>query len=209
MNAARGPGAQQQRVRAFVDLREFRRGLDAAVGGTCELDWEQLAPWLATGAVATATGLPVSDLRSVGALVYLPATRDAADAHSRRWTSLTPVSVPGVTVVPDKGAAARESMCAGCGSRGASCGRRGLGATGGEGGLVMRSDLLRLSREDVFDWAVLVSSDRRLVPVVEFLVAKGRSVVHAGFRPHGRQLAAACAASVDLGVHLGRFLRAC
>ena len=49
--------------------------------------------------------------------------------------------------------------------------------------VAIATDMIKLAWEDVYDWAVLVSSDRDFVPAVEFLNAKGRKVLHAGFPP--------------------------
>lgn len=208
MVSASIPGARQQRVYAFFDLREIRRGLEDAVDGAYELDWDHLVPWLATEAVAATVGLPVADLRPVGASVYVPAG-GAAGAGALRWASLMPIDAPGITVVLEQDAGVRQQYCGGCNLRTGTCGGCGLGRVGGgEGGLAVRSDLLRWSRDDAFDWAVLVSADTRLVPVVDFLATRGRRVVHAGFPPRGARLAAACSGAVDLGAYLERLLRA-
>jgi uncharacterized LabA/DUF88 family protein len=58
--------------------------------------------------------------------------------------------------------------------------------------------MIRLAWEEAYDLAVLATSDRDLVPAVEFLSLKGRKVVHAGFPPLGSDLARACWASFDV-----------
>ena len=68
-------------------------------------------------------------------------------------------------------------------------------------------DMIKLAREDAWDWAVLVSSDRDFIPAVEFLNGKGRKVLHAGFPPRGSQLAAKCWGSLDLRPHLSALER--
>jgi len=57
-------------------------------------------------------------------------------------------------------------------------------------------------RGRTYDRAVLVSSDRDFIPAVEFLNAKGRKVLHAGFPPRGSDLAAKCRGSLDLRPYL-------
>jgi len=54
---------------------------------------------------------------------------------------------------------------------------------------------------------MLVSSDRDFIPAVEFLNAKGRKVLHAGFPPRGSQLATKCWGSLDLRPHLKKLER--
>jgi len=116
-----------------------------------------------------------------------------------------------VSVVLTEVAGGSASLCDGCGACDSSSGRCGSGAsvTAEEAvAAAIRADLLGLSREGALDWAVVVSSDRRLAPVVELLAARRCRVVHAGFPPRGRELAAACWASVDLRSHLRRLGRA-
>ena len=71
----------------------------------------------------------------------------------------------------------------------------------------MRADLLRTSREGEFDWAVVVSSDPRLAAVAKLIARRGHRVVHVGFPPRGRELAAACSAAVDVRSYLERLGR--
>ena len=73
--------------------------------------------------------------------------------------------------------------------------------------VAIATDMIKLAWEDAYDWAVLVSSDRDFIPAVEFLNAKGRKVLHAGFPPRGSHLATRCWGSLDLRPHLGRLER--
>ena len=63
---------------------------------------------------------------------------------------------------------------------------------------LIATDMIRLAWEDGYDLAVLVSSDGDLVPAVEFLNQKARTVVQAGFPPRGVDLATSCWASFDV-----------
>jgi len=60
------------------------------------------------------------------------------------------------------------------------------------------TDMISLAWEDAWDIAILVSSDRDFIPVVEFLIAKGRRVINAYFPPKGIHLARTCWSSIDL-----------
>ena len=72
---------------------------------------------------------------------------------------------------------------------------------------LIATDMIRLAWEDAFDLAVLATSDRDLIPAVEFLALKGRKVVHAGFPPVGSDLAKACWASFDVLTLVGSIRR--
>ena len=41
--------------------------------------------------------------------------------------------------------------------------------------MAIATDMIKLAWEDPCDWAVLVSSDRDIIPAVEFLGGKGRN----------------------------------
>jgi uncharacterized LabA/DUF88 family protein len=69
------------------------------------------------------------------------------------------------------------------------------------------TDMIRLAWENAYDIAVLVSSDRDLIPGVKFLDAKGKKVIHAGFPPIGSDLAQACWASFNIGNHKKEVIR--
>jgi hypothetical protein len=64
----------------------------------------------------------------------------------------------------------------------------------------MAGDLLELDREDAFDWAVVVSTDLLLMPVVRYLQSHGRKIVHGCFPPVAMDLTRECWASIDLRV---------
>jgi len=63
----------------------------------------------------------------------------------------------------------------------------------------MCGDLLELAREDGYDWAVIVTTDLLLIPVVRYLQAHGRKIVHGCFPPIAMDLTDECWASIDLG----------
>ena len=52
------------------------------------------------------------------------------------------------------------------------------------------ADMIRLSWENAYDVAVLLSSDSDFIPAVEHLQRRGLKVVHAGFKNRGNALAA-------------------
>ena len=63
---------------------------------------------------------------------------------------------------------------------------------------LIATDMIRLAWEDAYDLAVLATSDRDLIPAVEFLNQKGAKIIHAGFPPKGSDLAKACWASFNV-----------
>lgn len=69
------------------------------------------------------------------------------------------------------------------------------------------TDMISLAWEGTYDVAVLVSADRDFVPVVQFLVAKGKRVIHAAFPPKAAALQQACWAQISLPTVCEEFRR--
>ncbi len=60
------------------------------------------------------------------------------------------------------------------------------------------TDMIKLAWIDNYDVAVLLSSDRDFVPVVEFLDSKGFKTVHGAFPPVASELTRACWGNIRL-----------
>ncbi len=60
------------------------------------------------------------------------------------------------------------------------------------------TDMIRLAWVDNYDTAVLLSSDKDFIPLVEFLETRGIKVLHAAFPPQGAHLSRACWDTIDL-----------
>ncbi len=84
-------------------------------------------------------------------------------------------------------------------------GTKGRGGRGRDNPIA--NDLLKLAREDGFDWAVVVSSDLGIIPVVRYLQAHGRKLIHGCFPPVAMDLTKECWASIDLSPDLGGLSR--
>jgi len=202
--------ARIQRVRVFIDFWNFQLSARDAVGKKFEPDWTKLPRWLATEAASAISGVPERELQFEGAAVYLSAAPGDAEAGLRGWANRFLDRVPGVTVVLKDRMKKQPPACQSCHKRVdvcCHCGER-LSLTEEKGvDVAIATDMIKLAWEDAYDWAVLVSSDRDFIPAVEFLNAKGRKVLHAGFPPRGSHLATRCWGSLDRRPHLGRLER--
>lgn len=199
-----------QRVRVFIDFWNFQLSANDAVGGKYAPDWMRLPRWLATEAASSITGVPQSQLQYEGASVYLSVAPGAADARLRDWAVKFLDRVPGVTLVLKERVRKAPPACQSCHLRVDTCCHCGatLSLSEEKGvDVAIATDMIKLAWEDAYDWGVLASSDRDFVPAVEFLNAKGRKVLHAGFPPRGSQLAAKCWGSLDLRRHLQALAR--
>lgn len=67
--------------------------------------------------------------------------------------------------------------------------------------------MISLAWIDNYEVAVLVSSDRDFIPVVEFLETRGIKVVHGAFPPAGAELTRKCWSSIAIPNIRDRFRR--
>ena len=58
--------------------------------------------------------------------------------------------------------------------------------------------MIKLAWVDNYDTAVLLSSDKDFIPLVEFLETRGIKVLHAAFPPKGAHLSRACWDTINL-----------
>ena len=63
------------------------------------------------------------------------------------------------------------------------------------------TDMLQQAWDNTYDSAVLMTSDRDFIPMVQFLQTRGKKVMHASFTRGGRELANACWKQIDLSRH--------
>jgi uncharacterized LabA/DUF88 family protein len=69
------------------------------------------------------------------------------------------------------------------------------------------TDIISLAWEKAWEVAILVSSDRDFIPLVELLADKGLRVINAYFPPKGAHLARTCWANIDFRPHLSNLSR--
>jgi uncharacterized LabA/DUF88 family protein len=194
------------RVRVFVDYWNFQLTLNdrderarGVAGVRFAVDWPRLGPWLAQRACATVN---VTDFSFDGVILY--ASHDSRTEEGKkfhRWATGWLARQPGVRVECRERKPKAAPKCPTCHKEIQDCPhcRQAIRATQEKGvDTLIATDMIRLAWEGVYDLAVLATSDRDLVPAVEFLNLKGQKVVHAGFPPLGADLARACWASFDV-----------
>ena len=82
-------------------------------------------------------------------------------------------------------------LCPSCGAD--PCGTEEQGVD-----IRIATDMIMLAWIDNYDTAVLLSSDKDFIPLVEVLETRGIKVLHAAFPPHGAHLSRACWDTIDL-----------
>ena len=193
------------RVRVFVDFWNFhismqQRGFYA---DSYSVDWRELGPCLARAAGHIVN--PDRPASYQGMNVY-GSYDDASprDVPLLNWMRNTVGKFPGVSTVMVPRQRRREGpKCPSCHQAVLFCPDPQCGADmrgTEEKGIDTRiaTDLISLAWDGNYEVAVLVSSDRDFVPVVEFLGKRGIKVVHGAFLPAAAELTQACWASINI-----------
>jgi len=159
--------------------------------------WDKLGPWLAEQAVAlVGAGSHTFD----GEIIYV-SYDPRTDAKFFNWVTTWLSRQPGIMVECRDRKPKAPPKCPSCHALIAKCPhcKQPIRATQEKGvDTLIATDMIRLAWEGAYDLAVLATSDRDLIPAVEFLNLKGRKVIHAGIPPKGADLARACWASFDV-----------
>ena len=188
------------RVLVFVDYSNFRPSMERYESGF-RIDLGPLGRCLAQAALETvdsAAYLVYQGIRLYGS--YDPSTQ--AGENQLKWYTNTASQFPGVypTAVPRQRKRSGP-VCPGC--RGVvqncpSCNSDMRGTE--EKGVDTRiaTDMISMAWDGNYDVAVLVSSDRDFVPVVQFLEKRVIKVVHGAFPPVASELSQACWARINI-----------
>lgn len=199
-----------QRVRVFVDFWNFQLLLNQTATPDYRLDWKKFPLWVANQAALLVLD-SAHTTRFEGAHVYISYDpRSPKDRALRDWATTTLDCFPGVQVTCKERKPKGPPICPSCHQEIAQCphcGERMIRTIEKGIDTAIVTDMIKLAWEEAWHIAVLVSSDRDFIPAVEFLAAKGRKIVNAGFPPKGADLARACWAHLDLRPHLAELQR--
>jgi uncharacterized LabA/DUF88 family protein len=193
------------RVMVFVDYWNFQLGLNdrhAKKAGVKEyrfrLDWVALGPHLAREASQLLGDGGHSYDGMYVYTSYAPGTEEGKKFQN--WVTSFLERQPGIKVDCRERRPKFAPKCPACHAVIETCPKcnERIKATVEKGvDTQIVTDMIRLAWEGAYDVAVLATLDADLVPAVEFLRAKGRKVVQAGFPPRGAALSRACYASLD------------
>ena len=199
----------EQRVRVFVDYQNFTLSLRRTETGFM-IDMQPLGVCLAQEAMGVVD--PNASALYQGMNVYSSYDPDTpAGSNHRNWFDNTLSRFPGVygTIVerqrkqegptcPSPSCHFLISSCPNCQGD-----MRGTEEKGVDTRIV--TDMISLAWVGNYDVAVLVSSDRDFIPVVEFLQTRGIKVVHGAFPPQARALTSKCWGNIDIPALRERF----
>ena len=183
------------RVRVFVDFWNFELSVREA-RPDFKIDWRALGPHLAREALLIIDETAHVDYQGMN--VY--GSYSDRDQELRRWSTRTLNTFPGVhvTMVPRR-RKHRGPTCPACHQVVSQCPRCNADMRGTkEKGIDTRiaTEMISLAWVANYDVAVLASSDRDFVPVVEFLGTRGIKVVHGAFPPQAAELTQKCWGSI-------------
>jgi uncharacterized LabA/DUF88 family protein len=197
--------ARGRRVRVFIDFWNIVLSIKHK-DPSMNIDWAKLPRWLAARG---ATEAGITDPSYEGAHVFA-SYNPATDASLHRWLTGWLNAQTGVQVTAKERRPRNAPKCPVCHDEVTTCPACGGSMAGTvEKGVdtAIAVAMIRLAWEDTFDVAVLATSDRDLIPAVEFLDLRGRKVVQAGFPPSGAELTRACWGGFDVGRSLEEFRR--
>jgi len=196
------------RIRAFIDYWNVQitfNEKESAISGTkdcrVKINWQCMGPMLAKAAAEKAG---IGNYSFDGVIIYASFNPKTEEGKSfNKWMTTWLNRQTGVQVNCLERQPKAPPMCPSCHKEITHCPHNGCGAKIArtiEKGVdtLISTDMIRLAWEDAYDIAVLASSDRDLVPAVQFLNSKGIKVIQAGFPPSGVHLATSCWGSFDI-----------
>lgn len=188
------------RVRVFVDFWNYTLSM-RHIDSQFRTDWAKIGPVLAQAAAERITSK--STVQYQGLNFY--GSYDESSAQDRslhRWATTVVDTFPGVSVsIVPRQRKRSPPQCPKCRVPVEECPSCGADMRGTEEkGVDIRiaTDMFKLSSVDNYDAAVLLSSDKDFIPMVEFLATRGIKVIHASFPPQGAHLSRACWDNIDL-----------
>ena len=185
-------------TRIFVDFWNFQLSINDHTNDQYRVDWTLVSPWL----MNEAEGLIGQSLSFEGTTIYISYNEHTqAGRNLKNFASNTLNSFPGISVNIVKRRPRNPPICSSCHQQIINCPhcneviKRTI-EKGVDTAIV--TDMFRLAWESSLDVAILVSSDRDFIPLVNTLASKGYKVINAHFPPQGMNLAKECWASIDI-----------
>ena len=184
------------RIRVFIDFWNFELSIKK-VRSDFRINWHSLDLHLSREALRVIDETAHVDYQGMN--VYGSYNIDH-DQKLHSWATRTLDTIPGVhvTMVPRRRRYTGPT-CPACHQVVSQCPKCNADMRGTEEKGVdtrIATGMISLAWVKNYDVAVLVSSDRDFVPVVEFLETRGIKVIHGAFPPQGAELTQKCWGSI-------------
>lgn len=195
------------RIKVFVDFWNFQLLANEFLRrDKTPLNWKDIGGWLAKEASLVAT---ISQYNFEGTNIYT-SYNPRKDPSYADWVNNWLNRQPGIQVDCLERKIKRPPDCPACYETINICPKCGASMEGSEEkgvDALIVTDMISLAWENSYDFAVLASSDRDLIPAVKYLSGKGKKVIHAGFRSIGSDLSKSCWAAFDISPKIREILR--
>ncbi len=197
------------RVKVFVDFWNFQLSINS-LDSEFKIDWQKLGPVVAQESLRIVD--PTAAILYQGMNVY--GSYDGSSEKDKRllqWASNTLNRFPGVQVTMiQRQRKRRGPICPSCRQETSICPNclsdmRGTEEKGVDTRIA--TDMIKLAWVDNYDVAVLLSSDRDFVPVVDFLSTRGIKTIHGAFPRQGSMLAQTCWGNIQMRQVMEMFRR--
>ena len=193
----------------FVDFWNFQLLLND-LERNFPIDWHRLGEVVAREALRIVDSNALLSYQGMNVYgSYDPAS--PSDQRLHQWTMNFLSRQPGVQVTMlERQRKRRGPICPACHEETDKCPECGADMRGTEEKGVdtrIATDMIKLAWVENYDVAVLVSSDRDFVPVVEFLGTRGIKAIHGAFPPQGAMLTQSCWGNINIPVMRERFRR--
>ena len=197
------------RVMVFVDFWNFQL-LVNRLFSDFRVDWRVLGQALAQEASQVVDAQAALSYQGMNVyLSYDPSSEK--DLRLQGWASNTLNEFPGVqATLLERQRKRRGPACPSCHREVSVCPHCGADMRGTEEKGVdtrIATDMIKLAWADSYDVAVLLSSDRDFVPVVEFLTSKGIKTIHAALPRQGDLLTKTCWGNIQVAQMMEKFRR--
>lgn len=196
------------RIRVFIDywnvqltFNEKEENVSGQVDCRVKIDWQKIGQVLAKVAAGKAS---IDNYSFDGAIIYASYNPKTIEGRNfNKWITTWLNRQTGIQVNCLERQPKAPPKCPSCHKiidhcPHTDCGAKIAGTIEKGVDTLIITDMIRFAWENAYDVAVLASSDRDLVPGVQFLNSKGLKVIQAGFPPSGVHLATSCWGSFDI-----------
>ena len=188
-----------QRVMTFIDYWNFQLSLNNHIEKT---NWKKVPKVIMDKAWETIKTMVPGEISREGTRVYSSYNQMTGEGKKhKKWLEEFLRCIPGVQIEIKQQKRRKELKCSSCYHLILNCPHckekliyyREKGID-----VAIATDMMRLAAENIYDIAILVSSDSDFIHAVKFISQRGKKVVHAGFYPIGSDLRGECWFSIDL-----------